>query len=164
SGLNSPWCSSAGRLFDAVAAILGICSENTYEGQAPALLGERAKEGVEGTYGFTLKEGILYPGEIFAGLLEDLARGEEKGVMAAKFHNTVVAMLVAGALKAREESGEPRVALSGGLFQNPYLFRRLVSLLRREGFLVHYHRQVPPNDGGLALGQAVVGFWRVREG
>lgn len=164
SGLNSPWCSSAGRLFDAVAAILGICSENTYEGQAPALLGERAKEGVEGTYGFTLKEGILYPGEIFAGLLEDLARGEEKGVMAAKFHNTVVAMLVAGALKAREESGEPRVALSGGLFQNPYLFRRLVRLLRREGFLVHYHRQVPPNDGGLALGQAVVGFWRVREG
>ncbi len=155
-GVNSPVCTSVGRLFDAVAALVGLRSRLRFEGQAAMEL-EFALEGInsEASYALPLA-GHASPvqldwGGMIASILGDLARGVSIGEISAKFHNTLAEAVVTVARR----SGEQRVALSGGCFQNRYLLERTVKRLRAEGFLASWHQRVPTNDGGIALGQVV---------
>ena len=163
AGVNSPPSSSLGRWFDAVASLCGLVEANRFEAEAPMKLESVLVAGVEEAYEFRLE-----PGEPFridlrpmvVQLVEDLVGGVSAGVVAAKFHNTVAVSLLAAARRAREQTALGLVALSGGCFVNRYLTARLVGFLEADGFEVLTHRTVPPNDGGVALGQAVVAAGR----
>ncbi|MDW7650651.1 MAG: carbamoyltransferase HypF [Bacillota bacterium] len=162
SGFNSPPASSCGRLYDAVSALLGICSENTYDGQAPVELSAVARDRHRDTspYPFTVNGRTLTCSGLFQGMIRDLACGRDPGDIAASFEHTVVAMFADAVERVRAASGLNRVVLSGGSFQNPYLLTEMKTRLQSAGFLVYTHRYVPANDGGLALGQALVAAWR----
>jgi len=160
-GINSPLTSSCGRLFDGVAALLGVRNRMNYEGQAAIELEGLAERG---------RVDRLYPGEInrddetlqldwlplIGALLADVLAGVPAADIAATFHHSLAAAATAVCSEIRRESGCGRVVLSGGVFQNRLLSEALVSLLENDGFTVFTHRLVPPNDGGLALGQAMI--------
>jgi hydrogenase maturation protein HypF len=156
-GINSPVTSSAGRLFDAVAAIIGLRQVVRYEGQAAMELEFAASGSSEaGCYTITLKPGT--DGAIILDwepMVREVLRDRELGVgvpeMARKFHNSLAESMVA---VARLHPGLP-VVLSGGCFQNKLLTELAVTRLREEGFKVYWHQRIPPNDGGIALGQVV---------
>ena len=159
--------SSCGRLFDAVASLLGVAQEVTFEGQAAIALEAMADDGVEDSYDFEIAEGepmILDFRPVIAAIVKDLSRGRRPGVISAAFHNSLSAAIgeMCGRIGAAE--GLNRVCLSGGSFQNLYLLGRTVVELRRRGFGVFLHAQVPANDGGLSLGQAMIAHQRMREG
>jgi len=160
--LNTPPTSSAGRLFDAVAAMVGVpgTQRTTYEGQ-PAVELELAADGpTDRGYQFRLRsegEGwIVETGEIIRGVVEDLLVGRAKGGVSSRFHRTMAEVVVAGCERIREVGGTTAVALSGGTFQNMLLLEQVVGLLEGKGFEVYRHRRAPANDGGLALGQAIL--------
>jgi hydrogenase maturation protein HypF len=143
-GINSPITSSAGRLFDAVAALIGVRQQSQFEGQAAMEL-EFAVEPCDDCY-----DGCSVDWEsIVRGILNDLRCGVSVGRIAARFHNSLVEAIVAEARAADEE----RVMLTGGCFQNKYLTERAVRRLREDGFRPYWHQRVPTNDGGIALGQ-----------
>jgi hydrogenase maturation protein HypF len=167
-GLNTPPTSSAGRLFDAVAALLDLPGTRhaTYEGQAAVEL-ELAATGVgpalvparQGYPAPLRPEGDLWVAEtrgIIAGVVDDALAGRPADVIAARFHRTMADLVVAGCLRLRAGTGAPAVALSGGVFQNVLLLRLVVESLARHDFVVYRHRRTPANDGGMALGQAVL--------
>ncbi|WP_428686732.1 carbamoyltransferase HypF [Roseibium sp.] len=166
-GINSPMSSSAGRLFDAVAALLGLCFDRqTFEGQAGALLEAAARRAG--------RPATAYPMEILAGggparlgcdglwrgLLEDLAAGVDTDQLAANFHASLIEGLRKVATRIAGEQSTGTVALSGGVFQNEVLLSGLARSLQAAGLDVLTHRNVPANDGGLALGQAAVASLR----
>jgi len=159
SGFNSPLTSSAGRLFDAVAALLGLCAVATYEAQAAIRLEAAADRCVTGHYPFELRDGVLDFGQTIRAIVEDR---QGAGVVAARFHNTVVAAIVRACESVRDQRGLKRVALSGGVFQNEWILTRTMAGLRAGGFAVFTNTLVPPNDGGLALGQAAVAAERMK--
>ena len=161
SGFNSPLTSSAGRLFDAVAALLGFCEVTTYEAQAAIRLEAAADSSVTGHYPFELREGVLNFGPTIQAILADR---QGVGVSAARFHNTIVAAIVRACESTRAERGLSRVALSGGVFQNEWILSRTLAGLRAVGFTVYSNTLVPPNDGGLALGQVAVAAARLEQG
>jgi hydrogenase maturation protein HypF len=155
--------SSCGRLFDAVASLLGIASEATFEGQAAIALEAAAERGIEQRYDF---ETGGDPIELdfrpaIAAIVKDLSRGRRVSEISACFHNTLSAAI--GEVCSQID-GPNRVCLSGGSFQNLYLLGRTVVELRRRSFAVFLHAQVPANDGGLSLGQAMIANQRLREG
>jgi hydrogenase maturation protein HypF len=160
--LNTPPTSSAGRLFDAVAALVGVpgSRRTTYEGQAAVEMELAADGPVSRGYPFRLRpEGEKWVVEIretVAGVVEDLLSGREAGEVSSRFHRTMAEMVVAGCEEIREAGGVSAVALSGGTFQNLLLMEQVVELLAGKGFAVYRHRRVPTNDGGLSLGQAVL--------
>jgi len=158
--INSPLTSSCGRLFDAVSSLIGIRDEISYEGQAAMELESFCASGITGRYKFNIdkeeEKFIINPQEIFIDIIADLKKGLDKKVMATKFHNTVAKFTVDLCGKIRENTGINEVALSGGVFQNKYLTEKVVFLLEDKGFKVYIQRKVPPNDGGVSLGQAVV--------
>lgn len=158
--INSPLTSSCGRLFDAISSLIGIRDEISYEGQAAMELESFCASGIKERYKFCIyKEGmefIIDPQEIFIEIIKDLKEGIDKKIMAAKFHNTVAEFTLNLCGKIRENSGINKIALSGGVFQNKYLTEKVVSLLEDKGFKVYTQSKVPPNDGGISLGQAVV--------
>lgn len=160
NGVSAPVTSSAGRLFDAVAALVGLRQEATYEGQAAAELEWAAEAaGVDGAYPFGGQNGAALDwGPAVLGVIEDVNKGVPAGEIAGRFHNTLAEMIVAVARGV----GEPVVALTGGCFQNAYLLAGAVGRLTAAGFEPVWHRQVPPNDGGVALGQAVAAGRRLR--
>ncbi len=164
-GINSPLTSSCGRLFDAVAAMVGLRRSVSYEGQA-ALELEMAIEGeVAGEYPVELVEGemlLFEPSPLIRAVAEEVLAGEPAGVISGRFHNSMARMMVEAAGRMRAATGLGRVVLSGGVFQNRYLTERGVRLLQGEGFEVYTHSLVPPNDGGLALGQAVIAGFSCR--
>jgi hydrogenase maturation protein HypF len=153
--LNVVSTSSIGRLFDAVSALAGVCQEINYEAQAAIELEGLVEKGVEGTYPFDLG-GQVDPGPCIRAVVADVHAGVPVSVIAAKFHNGLATMIRDVCLRLRHETGLDRVALSGGVFQNITLLGRAVTLLQATGFTVYIHHLVPPNDGGIALGQAVV--------
>ena len=159
TGFNSPLTSSAGRLFDAVVVLLGLCDVATYEAQAAIRLEAAADRSVTGHYPFELRDGILDFGQTIRAIVEDR---QGAGVVAARFHNTVVAGIVRACEWVREQRGLKRVALSGGVFQNEWILTRTMAGLRAGGFEVFTNTLVPPNDGGLALGQAAVAAERMK--
>ena len=159
TGLNSPASSSLGRWFDAVAALCGVAAENHFEGEAPMVLESALASGVDEAYAFRIDADGPFQIDLrpaVVELLDDLVAGTEASVVSARFHNTVADFLRASARRAREATGLEVVALSGGCFANRYLTGRLVALLEADGFDVLTHHRVPTNDGGVALGQAVI--------
>ncbi len=170
-GVNSPLTSSAGRLFDAVAAIIGVRDAVNYEGQAAIELEQVADPGERGAYHAAI-EASADPGtpfrvhgrDLVRAAVTDLAGGTPREVIAARFHNGVAALIEAGCLLLRDAYGLDTVALSGGVFQNMLLLEQAVSQLEGRGFRVLVHSRVPCNDGGISLGQAVVAAARDRLG
>jgi hydrogenase maturation protein HypF len=169
SGLNSPLASSCGRLFDAVAAAVGICRERQrFEGEAPSRLEAIIDENEGLAYPFTLPSlrgsGLPYvePLAMWNALLGDLLAGAPPGVIAARFHKGLARALAA--MAARHRARFDTVALSGGCFQNRVLAEETLRRLQAEGFTVLRHAQVPAHDGGLALGQAAIGAAQLMSG
>jgi hydrogenase maturation protein HypF len=159
AGVNSPLTSSCGRLFDAISALVGVRGVVNYEGQAAIELEMLAAEGVDDTYEWRLLRRspiIIDPAPLLRGVVTDLLAGVDVGVISARFHNTIAAIVADVCRVARQKTGVGRVALSGGCFQNVYLLGRTIDALERDGFEVLIHHLVPANDGGIALGQAVV--------
>ncbi|MGE5398474.1 MAG: carbamoyltransferase HypF [Chitinophagales bacterium] len=154
--------SSCGRLFDAVSAITGICSLNHYEGQAAIELEERADLSDGRVYSYLLEKEhgvwIMNVLPMWKDIIRDLDSGITAPVIAGRFHLTLIKLMGDVLEKAREETGLNRVVLSGGVFHNRILLRGLTDLLKTQGFEVYQHRQVPTGDGGLALGQAIIGL------
>lgn len=159
-GINSPLTSSCGRLFDGVAALLGLRTKNNYEGQAPLEL-EMSITGTDFTpypYDLSFKNHLLIfdPTPCLRAIVEQAQKGVPNGQISGRFHMTLVYMLVDACRMIREKFNLNRVVLSGGVFQNRFLTEHALKCLRVAGFETFSHSQVPPNDGGLSLGQAVV--------
>ncbi|HYD57065.1 MAG TPA: carbamoyltransferase HypF, partial [Burkholderiales bacterium] len=172
-GINAPKASSCGRLFDAMAAAVGICRERqAYEGEAPqrleALADARALAEEDDTLAYPMSiprlpgSGLPYlePLMLWRAVLGDLILGTAPGVMSARFHKGLARALVA---MARKLGGFDTVALTGGCFQNRLLLGETQRRLEEAGFRVLRHARVPAHDGGLALGQAAVAAARLME-
>ncbi len=183
-GLNSPLTSSLGRLFDAVAALIGIRRDVLYEGQAAIELEMLACEsggchpslrsgsvstieleilacgdGGGNTYPFTIGNQLpttLDVAPIIRAIVRDLQQGVPEQQIAARFHYSIAALLATACLEARKQTRLNIVALSGGVFQNRLLLEQLIARLEEMAFQVYINRRVPPNDGGLSLGQAAI--------
>jgi hydrogenase maturation protein HypF len=157
--INTPMTSSCGRLFDAVSSLAGLRDTITYEGQAAIEL-EQAIEEDSGRYeGGTIKaQGIwiLDPLPMISQVIKDVRSRLSPGIISARFHNGMASLLAGAAQRVSLETGLKRIALSGGVFQNAYLFENLVSVLVERGFEVYSHVEVPANDACIALGQAYV--------
>jgi hydrogenase maturation protein HypF len=157
TGTNSPETSSMGRLFDAVASAVGIRHAVRYEGQAAIELEAIADPAVTDGYEFAIAEGGSVGAEaVLRRVVDDLVDDVPAPVISARFHNAVAGLVVSVAARVRDERGLGRVALSGGVFQNVFLLERARARLGAAGFEVLTHRRVPPNDGGISLGQAAV--------
>jgi hydrogenase maturation protein HypF len=166
AGFNSPLTSSAGRLFDAVAAILGLCDVTSYESQAAIRLESIADSRVAHRYPFTVqtwdRPWVLDFGPTIHAILAELRQGIAVSEISAKFHNTIADSVVHACRFVRGQRDLNVVALSGGVFQNELLLRRTVEALQLQHFRVFTNTAVPLNDGGLALGQAAVAVERVK--
>ncbi|GAA1957640.1 carbamoyltransferase HypF [Amycolatopsis minnesotensis] len=157
--VNAPRTSSAGRLFDAVSALLGVRDLANYEGQAAIELQRCAEVTERGAYRARIEGAdplVVRGTDLVREAVEDLRRGIAAGVIAARFHNGLAAVVAEVCGRLRERTGLAEVALSGGVFQNDLLLRRTVDLLSRTGFDVLTHSRVPTNDGGVSLGQVAV--------
>jgi hydrogenase maturation protein HypF len=161
-GVSCVPTSSMGRLFDAVSSLLGIRHEATYEAQAAVELEWCASAycGAAPVYQFSLSDGEFDAAPVLHGIVRDLRSGVAVGAIAAGFHAAVAGLIADAAQRQRQETGIGRVALTGGVFQNMLLVDRARRALTALGFQVLTHRLVPPNDGGLALGQAAVAGYR----
>lgn len=170
--INAVMSTSAGRLFDAVSAILGIRRQSSFEGEASTAL-QFAAEVYEQKQTFELSEkqnirqGVIVDSEgccilnteaLVQYIVEAKLQGADSGALAYLFHQTLAELIVAACIEARESSGRNNVALSGGVFQNRLLLRLTEERLTQEGFEVLRHHMIPPNDGGIAIGQAAYGM------
>jgi hydrogenase maturation protein HypF len=154
--INAPQTSSMGRLFDAASALIGVRQLATYEGQAAIELEALCSPTEPASYAFNVQDGIFDPAPLWQALLADWRAGVSIPVLAARFHNSVVELNLQLCEIIRQSHGINTVALSGGVWQNRYLLERTLSRLEIAGFNVLWHRQVPTNDGGIALGQAMI--------
>jgi hydrogenase maturation protein HypF len=171
--VNSPITTSAGRLFDAVAALAGVRRRVSYEGQAAIEL-EWLATGIapDRAYPFEIAEGrpvgtslktlVLDMRPTIAEIADEVSRGMESASIARRFHSTMVEAIASVCGRLRVETGLDAVVLSGGVFLNALLTAEAVARLQGDGFRVYRHRQVPPNDGGLCLGQLAVAAARQR--
>jgi hydrogenase maturation protein HypF len=159
--VNSPLTTSAGRLFDGVAALLDLRQETTFEGQAAMELEFIVDPGIEDAYPLPLTRGdspiVLDWGALVEAVLEELGQGVAPGTIAARFHNALAVAIV----DLARAVGQERVALTGGCFQNRLLTERAAQGLEKAGFQVLLHRQAPPNDGCISLGQIAVAAARL---
>ncbi len=161
---NTVLTSSSGRLFDAVSAVLGIREINSYEAQSAMELEMIADEDEMSHYPIEVNDNLIFDQlSIFSSVLEDIKKGVERGKISARFHNTIAQIILKGCEILRDSDGVNTVALSGGVFQNLYLFRKVINLLKERGFSVLYHKKVPTNDGGISLGQAIIAFFKNKE-
>ena len=162
--INSPLTSSVGRLFDGVASILGVRQTVSFEAEAAQLLTELAEGSTDRkTYPYSIEENgtmWLNPLPLVEAMVEDLKRSVSVDIIARRFHNTLVHMVVETADILCEREGLNRVALSGGVFQNLILLDGVVHGLESLGLRVYYNRRIPINDGGLSMGQALIGLER----
>ncbi|MBN1161449.1 MAG: carbamoyltransferase HypF [Dehalococcoidales bacterium] len=161
-GINAPLTSSMGRLFDAVAALTGVRGIIEYEAQAAIdleMLGYIVPDEA-GAYPFTLEEqngmSVIKLRELFISVIPDILKKTPEAVIAARFHNTAARMILETCQSISSKTGLKKVALSGGVFQNRLLLRKILPLLETAGFEVYTHRRVPCNDGGISLGQVVI--------
>jgi hydrogenase maturation protein HypF len=162
--LNSPRTSSAGRLFDAIASLLGLCHVTRHEGHAAILLefaiGDHStNEAYPYVLDRTGKTVIIDWVPMIRDIIKDMERRTTTPAIAAKFHNCLVSII----LDIARISGRTKVMLTGGCFQNRYLTERAVMVLSREGFQPYIHRRIPPNDGGLAVGQLIAASYSFPE-
>jgi hydrogenase maturation protein HypF len=176
-GINCPLTSAGGRLFDAVSALLGIRSRVSFEAQAAmeleavAVTGAQTRQGPGGPYPYVIETGSsassalgvgiwqIRLGGMLDALMADRQAGLDVGWIAYRFHVTVTDMIWAACRRIAEEAGLDTVALSGGCFQNRLLLALVTDRLRQAGLHALIHREVPCNDGGVALGQAAIAQW-----
>ena len=164
--LNAVLSTSAGRLFDGVSAILGIRKKSTFEGEASTAL-EFAAEAYEKIMQQSYEPSVIEPfteiqeervilntGELVKMLAEKRLAGEDTGKLAYEFHQELARQIISAALTASHQTRIRKVALSGGVFQNRLLLRLVEEGLVQQGLTTLHHHLIPPNDGGLALGQA----------
>ncbi len=159
--INSPMTSSMGRLFDAAAALAGVRQKVNYEAQAAIEFESQVDQAEKGAYPFELDQANVKVRSAFEQLIADALAGVQPSVISARFHNGLARMVTTASLRLKSETGIDEVALSGGVWQNITLLGRTLSLLQNEGFRVYIHREVPANDGGLSLGQAVIAASRL---
>jgi hydrogenase maturation protein HypF len=165
--VNAPLTSSVGRLFDAVASILGVRQRARYEAQAAIELEALADPSATAPYPVVITGGdpaVIDAAPVVRGVVDDVRAGTPVPVIAGRFHATVAAAVLTGCRRIRRATGLSRVVLSGGVFQNVTLLDEAVRALGRSGFEVFTHHLVPPNDGGIALGQAAVAHARLQHG
>src|SRR5439155_10320293 len=170
--VNSPLTSSAGRLFDAVASLAAVRQRVSYEGQAAMELEQLARAAAHaGCYPFEMSAGALHPAAtpttlppalaidcrpLIRAVVRDVDNGVGSTVIARRFHSTLVEIVVQVCARVRNERGISRVVVSGGVFMNVLLLQETTARLTEDGFQVFRHRRVPPNDGGLCLGQLAI--------
>jgi hydrogenase maturation protein HypF len=160
--INAPLTSSMGRLFDAVASLIGVRNDTTYEAQAAIEMEVLARPFISSVtaYPFTIEvrgnETVITVKDLLATVISDVRLQKSSEMIAARFHRTVAEMAVELCRQARQSTGLDEVALSGGVWQNRILLDLVRSGLKQDGFAVYFHQQVPTNDGGLALGQAAI--------
>jgi hydrogenase maturation protein HypF len=162
----SPLSSGAGRLFDGVSALMGVCDRNTFEGEAAIALEAIAVPGIVDDYPVDIK--LQDPLEIDLSqtvlkIMEDLGKGVSKNIISSKFHNTMVTVILRVVLRLSEVHSVRDVVLCGGVFQNLYLLKKAMSGLASMGMTVHIHDKVPTNDAGISLGQAYIIRERIKE-
>lgn len=176
--INAVASTSAGRLFDAVSAILGIRRRSGFEGEASTALqfaaeayeqqnlsniSQEQKENKDILLHEKKERFVLNTQMLVQQITEAKMRGEDTGMLAYRFHQVLAEMITAACIKAKESSGRDKVALSGGVFQNRLLLRLTEERLLQEGFEVLRHRMIPPNDGGIAIGQAAYGMYQLQK-
>jgi len=169
NSINTPLTSSMGRFFDAVSALIGVKSNINYEAQAAIELESIADPDSTGLYPFkfpmshqTSNNGDLHPIQISSApliqeIVEDFRSGKSISSISGKFHHSVSHLVLNICRMARDQFSINEVALSGGVWQNILLLQKSIQLLEKDDFSVYYHNQVPTNDGGIALGQAIIG-------
>jgi len=160
--VRSPWTSSAGRLFDAVSAMLGLCRTISYEAEAAIRLQQSAVATVEDVYPFTIEDGVLDFGPMIREIVSGILAGGDVAVAARMFHNTLAAATLSACRAIRSEEGIGTVVFGGGVFQNSLLLDLVSNALREESFEVYTPRRLPPTDSALSLGQAVIALARTR--
>ncbi len=163
----SPLSSSAGRLFDAVSAMIGVCDKGTFEGEPAIALEAIAKPDILDDYPVDIKfKGTMEIDFSHAvlGIIGDLGKGEDKGIISSKFHNTLITAVERVVEKLSSVHFIKDVVLCGGVFQNIYLLERTCSRLKSIGMTVHIHDKVPTNDAGISLGQAYIIRERIKAG
>lgn len=159
SNINSPETSSMGRLFDSVASIIGLSDKVTYEGQAAMELEALIEEEGTDSYSYEILNKDKYVIDISNALYDivfDAINGVDKKIISLKFHNMIVNFTIEMCNRIRKESNINKVALSGGVFQNAYLLKKIIEGLEKDKFIVYTHKNVPCNDGGIALGQIMI--------
>ncbi|MCX6269467.1 MAG: carbamoyltransferase HypF [Bacteroidetes bacterium] len=153
--INCPLTSGAGRLFDAVASMLGLCQIATFQAEGPMRLESLAQKNCPGSYPVEMNDTICFNATV-RGIVDDLIRCIDITIIASKFHNTIISVIFEAANAIRKKEGINKVVLSGGVFQNKYLLEGAITLLEKNNFEVYTHAAVPANDGGIALGQLAV--------
>ncbi len=159
----SPLSSGAGRFFDGVSAILGLCHFNTFEGEAAIALESLVREDIEDYYEFEIGDDIDLSSCI-REIISDMEDNTEKAVIATKFHNTICEVILLAVKRISDLSGIKDIVLSGGTFQNQYLLKRTMDKLASSGYNVYINEKVPCNDGGISLGQAFILRERLKRG
>jgi hydrogenase maturation protein HypF len=154
SGINSPLSSGAGRLFDAMSAICGLCSVSDFDSEAPMRLEAVINSSTDDCYPVGTAKNVVFA-PMLKGVLDDL-KHKDVSYISAKFHNTVVKAITDVSERMRGDSSLNRIVLSGGVFQNKYLLERLIFMLQTKKFEVFTHHLVPANDGGISLGQLII--------
>lgn len=154
--INTPYTSSAGRLFDAVASLLGLCDVSTHQAEAPVMLEQVASSELVARYPVIIKEGVISFRPLFEGLLSDLANGLSVGDISARFHNTIAFLLLEEARRHLQQTGTACVVISGGCFQNKRLTEQLQRMFAFEGIPLYVPGRIPCNDGGVAVGQLAI--------
>jgi hydrogenase maturation protein HypF len=163
--MNTPFTSSMGRFFDAISSLLSVRDEVHYEGQAAIELEMIADHEGKERYSFQIQKDespiVIDLIEIIRGVVLDLTTGISPSKISGKFHRTIASLIIetCGAIRSKERLN--RVVLSGGVFQNILLLSLVTRGLRISGFEVYTHHHVPANDGGISLGQAVIGHMRL---
>jgi hydrogenase maturation protein HypF len=163
----SPLSSGAGRLFDAVSALIGLCDRNTFEGEAAIALESITRPDVADDYPVDIKFRDTMEidfSHTFLRIIDDLQRGEDKSIISSRFHNTIVTVIVRVTEKLSSLNLIKDVILCGGVFQNIYLLERTIVRLQSIGMTVHTHDKVPTNDAGISLGQAYIIRERIKAG
>lgn len=177
-GLNCPQTSSVGRIFDAASALLGICCDPAYEGEGAILLEaaiDHSPQAADDAHRYHIdlvknsatdtstahdtSVTLFDVKPLFTALLDDVADGIDVGVIARRFHDAMVDAILLGAQAVRALYGISTIALAGGVFLNRYLTKHAVQALKEDGFTVALSKQLPPNDGAVSFGQAVVGCY-----
>ncbi len=154
--INCPLTSSMGRFFDAAASLIGVRHTVNYEAQAAIELEARADLSEKGSYQFTIEDGIINSNRLWKSIISDLRGHTPASILSARFHNSIVELVITICQQIRSETGNNIAALSGGVWQNQYLLQRTIQKLEENGFVVLQPSQYPTNDGGISLGQAII--------
>jgi len=163
----SPLSSGAGRLFDAISALIGVCDKNTFEGEAAIALESIAETNIKDAYPFEIKTGDIMEVDFkttIRNIVKDFIKNKSKGLISARFHNTIVEIIHKVVKELRDRYSLNDIILCGGVFQNLYLLEKTLERLREDNFKLHIHEKVPTNDAGISLGQAYILRERVKKG